>query len=72
VAAQPAAEIEPPGATRGAARGPSVAASTSTGPARSRPGGLKNLPRLTAFQKLRSLADGAARVRMQHEVGVPV
>jgi 5-methyltetrahydropteroyltriglutamate--homocysteine methyltransferase len=34
--------------------------------------GLKNLPRLTAFQKLRSLADGAARVRMQHEVAVPV
>lgn len=34
--------------------------------------GLKNLPRLTAFQKLRSLADGAARVRIRHEAGVPV
>jgi 5-methyltetrahydropteroyltriglutamate--homocysteine methyltransferase len=34
--------------------------------------GLKNLPRLTAFQKLRSLADGAARVRLRHELTVSV
>lgn len=31
--------------------------------------GLKNLPRLTAFQKLRSLADGAALVRLRHQLG---